>query len=227
MSAWRCPAVITTIIMLLVVDFLIPFRKTHCEFHVPALWWRLNLCWLLPTASRPKLYMRTLWLMLMANCTEVKRNSTNLSNLNPHSNSKSLFWVKVLNLELFFSLIPKHVWIHPQYNLHARTASVREIYDYDVALIQLMGDVVMSTAVRWELLPMQLCLLSPKVKKVKPKSSWRLTGLEILSGSWTNWKCSLLELVKMEQHLRLRKYSDKAQVFCMPLDSVAGITPWK
>lgn len=43
----------------------------------------------------------------------------------------------------------KRFWIHPRFNVHARAAlGVIEFYDYDVALIQLMEDVVISTAVR-------------------------------------------------------------------------------
>lgn len=43
----------------------------------------------------------------------------------------------------------KRFWIHPRFNLHSRAAlGVREFYDYDVALIQLTKDVMISTAVR-------------------------------------------------------------------------------
>lgn len=43
----------------------------------------------------------------------------------------------------------KRFWIHPRFDLHTRAAlGVMEFYDYDVALIQLMEDVVISTAVR-------------------------------------------------------------------------------
>lgn len=204
-SAWRSSTVITTI-MLLVLNLLIPFRNA------PALWWRLSLCWLLPTASPLKFNMRALWLTLTANCGEVERKSAWIpldkqipyfpSSLNLYMNSKSLLWSWFAAV---FPLIAKRVWIHPLYVRTRIALGASHFYDYDAALIQLMEDVVVSTAVRWEMLPLQLCLLSLKVKK--PKSSCRLTGWEILSGSWTIWKCSLLE-----QHLRLSK-NDEAQVF--------------
>lgn len=94
---------VTTTIMLLAVNFLMPFRKAQCGFHAAALWWHLSLCWLLPTASPLEVDTRTWWLTLTANCAEVGRNSAwvplhkqiqnFLSDRNLYLNSKSLFWV--------------------------------------------------------------------------------------------------------------------------------------
>lgn len=42
--------------------------------------------------------------------------------------------------------------LHPKYNIKAKiNEGVKEFYDYDVALIQLVDDVQISNAVRWEL----------------------------------------------------------------------------
>lgn len=52
-------------------------------------------------------------------------------------------------LTVFIVKRVKRFWIHPWFNLHPRAAlGVGEFYDYDVALIQLMEDVVISTVVR-------------------------------------------------------------------------------
>lgn len=97
--------------------------------------------------------------------------------------------IQSLDCAAYFSLVVKRMWIHPLYNVAARTAQgVSEFYDYDVALVQLTEDVVISTAVRWELLPMLLCLLSSKVCKVRPRHFMEADCFR----DPVNWKCSLL-----------------------------------